>query len=59
MSRGSHASDIAALSDHPKMPLKRTDRTRYLAPSYPIPKWTAHELLDFLECVRQTGRANW
>jgi pimeloyl-ACP methyl ester carboxylesterase len=22
------------------------------------PKWTAHELLDFLECVRETGRAN-
>jgi pimeloyl-ACP methyl ester carboxylesterase len=22
------------------------------------PKWTAHELLDFLECVGQTGRAN-
>jgi 3-oxoadipate enol-lactonase len=23
------------------------------------PKWTAHELLDFLECVGKTGRANW
>ena len=23
------------------------------------PKWTAHELLDFLECVRETGKANW
>jgi len=23
------------------------------------PKWTAHELLDFLECVEKTGRANW
>ena len=23
------------------------------------PKWTAHELLDFLECVSQTGRSNW
>ncbi|MBI4767102.1 MAG: alpha/beta hydrolase [Deltaproteobacteria bacterium] len=23
------------------------------------PKWTAHELLDFLECVRKTGRAKW
>lgn len=23
------------------------------------PKWTAHELLDFLECVRETGNANW
>lgn len=23
------------------------------------PKWTTHELLDFLECVSQTGRANW
>jgi pimeloyl-ACP methyl ester carboxylesterase len=22
------------------------------------PKWTAHEILDFLECVGQTGRAN-
>lgn len=22
------------------------------------PKWTAHELLDFLECVRETGNAN-
>lgn len=22
------------------------------------PKWTAHELLDFLECVRETGHAN-
>jgi pimeloyl-ACP methyl ester carboxylesterase len=23
------------------------------------PKWTAHELLDFLECVGKTGHANW
>lgn len=23
------------------------------------PKWTVHEILDFLECVAQTGRANW
>ena len=23
------------------------------------PKWTAHELLDFLACVGRTGRANW
>lgn len=23
------------------------------------PKWTAHELLDFLECVSRTGGANW
>lgn len=23
------------------------------------PKWTAHELLDFLACVRETGRAGW
>ena len=23
------------------------------------PKWTAHELLDFLACVRETGKANW
>ncbi len=23
------------------------------------PKWTAHELLDFLQCVRETGHANW
>ena len=23
------------------------------------PKWTAHEILDFLECVGKTGRANW
>jgi 3-oxoadipate enol-lactonase len=23
------------------------------------PKWTAHELLDFLECVTKTSRANW
>ncbi|MEE8399121.1 MAG: hypothetical protein V3S89_08945, partial [Desulfobacterales bacterium] len=21
------------------------------------PKWTAHEILDFLECVRETGHA--
>jgi pimeloyl-ACP methyl ester carboxylesterase len=23
------------------------------------PKWTAHELLDFLDCVGKTGHANW
>jgi pimeloyl-ACP methyl ester carboxylesterase len=23
------------------------------------PKWTAHELLDFLECVNKTCRSNW
>jgi len=23
------------------------------------PLWTAHELLDFLECVKKTGRAGW
>jgi 3-oxoadipate enol-lactonase len=23
------------------------------------PKWTAHELLDFLACVGRTGKANW
>lgn len=23
------------------------------------PKWTAHEILDFLACVHETGRANW
>jgi len=23
------------------------------------PKWTAHEILDFLECVNKNGRANW
>ncbi len=23
------------------------------------PRWTAHELLDFLACVHETGRANW
>jgi pimeloyl-ACP methyl ester carboxylesterase len=23
------------------------------------PKWTAHEILDFLECVAKNGRANW
>jgi 3-oxoadipate enol-lactonase len=23
------------------------------------PKWTTHELLDFLACVRETGKANW
>jgi len=23
------------------------------------PKWTAHELLDFLACVRETGKAKW
>ena len=23
------------------------------------PKWTADELLNFLDCVAKTGRANW
>lgn len=23
------------------------------------PMWTAHEILDFLECVKKTGKANW